>query len=84
MFCATIRRTISRKTRKDTQMKFYETVNRGHEQRRLSEVVKSAEMKFLRSVDGCTRLADTRNDDMRRELKIWPINDRIHENDPRL
>lgn len=37
---------------------------------------RSAEMKFLRLVEGCTRL-DIRNDDIRRELKTWSINDRI-------
>ena len=39
----------------------------------------SNEMKFLRSIKGCTILDKIRNDDMHRELKIFCIKDKIQE-----
>lgn len=41
------------------------------------------EIMFLRSVNVCTKLDDIRNDEIRRELKMRSVNDRIHENDLR-
>jgi hypothetical protein len=37
----------------------------------------AAEMRFLRSVKGCTRLDKIRNEDIRKELGVFSINDRI-------
>ncbi|KAK9872666.1 hypothetical protein WA026_018800, partial [Henosepilachna vigintioctopunctata] len=36
-------------------------------------------MRYLRSVKGCTLLDRIRNDDIRRELKIFNLCDRIRE-----
>jgi hypothetical protein len=38
--------------------------------------LRAAEMRFLRSVKGCTRLDKIRNEDMRKELGVFSINDR--------
>jgi hypothetical protein len=37
----------------------------------------AAEMRFLRSVKGCTRPDKIRNEDVRKELGLFSINDRI-------
>jgi hypothetical protein len=37
----------------------------------------AAEMRFLRSVKGCTRLDKIWNEDIRKELGVFSINDRI-------
>jgi hypothetical protein len=37
----------------------------------------AAEMRFLRSVKGCTRLDKIRKEDIRKELGVFSINDRI-------
>jgi hypothetical protein len=39
--------------------------------------IQSAEMRFLRSAKGCTRLDTIRNEDIRKELGVFSVNDRI-------
>jgi hypothetical protein len=44
--------------------------------------IQAAEMKYLRTVKGCTRLDQIRNEDIRNELGISPLsekNNRIQE-----
>jgi hypothetical protein len=41
--------------------------------------IQSAEMKFLRSVKGCTRMDHIRNEEIRTELEIYAIQDKITE-----
>jgi hypothetical protein len=38
--------------------------------------LQAVEMRFLRSVKGCTRLDKIRNEDIRKELGVFSINDR--------
>ncbi|KAK9877518.1 hypothetical protein WA026_018626 [Henosepilachna vigintioctopunctata] len=86
--CGTLSRTLRRRTRKETQIKLYKvmatpTLLYGSETwtlntRDLSRI-QAAEMRYLRSVKGCTLLDRIRNDDIRRELKIFNLCDRIRE-----
>lgn len=87
LMCGTIRRTLGRKTRKETQLKFYKTMALptllyGSENwvlRRADESsIQSAEMKFLRAVKGCTRRDHIRNDAIREELGVTPVLTQIH------
>jgi len=81
--CGTIRKH-SKKPRTDTQMKFYKVVARpsllyGSEtwvttQREMSRL-EAAEMRFLRSVTGYTRLYKIRSEDIRQVLEISGIQD---------
>jgi hypothetical protein len=41
--------------------------------------IQAAEMKYLRTVKGCTRLDQIRNEDMRNELGISPLSEIIIE-----
>jgi hypothetical protein len=41
--------------------------------------IQSAEMKFLRSVKGCTRMDHIRNEEIRNELEMYAIQDKITE-----
>jgi hypothetical protein len=41
--------------------------------------IQEAEMKYLRTVKGCTRLDQIRNEDMRNELGISPLSEKIIE-----
>jgi hypothetical protein len=41
--------------------------------------IQSAEMKFLRSVKGCTRMDHIRNEEIRTELKMYAIQNKIRE-----
>lgn len=84
--CGTISRHLKNKTRKDTQVKFYKTIAvptmlYGCECWILTERqrsrIQAQEMKFLRRVKGCTRHDRIRNDEVRKELKIFNINERI-------
>ncbi|KAJ4439494.1 hypothetical protein ANN_07618 [Periplaneta americana] len=86
--CGTIARNLKKKTRKETQIKFYKTMAipsllYGCEAWTLKKNdinrIQSAEMKFLRGVKGCTRLDRYRNDDIRNELNLLPIIDKIKE-----
>ena len=44
------------------------------------QIIQAAEMKFLRSVKRCSRLDRIRNENIREELKIYNLNERIEEN----
>lgn len=84
--CGTIARTLKNRARKETQLKFYKTVaapaltygsetwtiktNQGNR-------IQAAEMKFLRRV----KLFNyhIRNEDIREELSIYSINDKIKD-----
>ena len=79
----TIRKHL-KKTRTDTQMKFYKVVARptllyGSETwvttKRDMARLEAAEMRFLRSVKGYTRLDKIRSEVIRKELKIFGIQD---------
>jgi hypothetical protein len=41
--------------------------------------IQSAEMKFLRSVKGCTRMDHIRNEEIRTEIEMYTIQDKITE-----
>jgi hypothetical protein len=41
--------------------------------------IQAAEMKYLRTVKGCTRLNQIRNEDIRNELDISPLSEKIIE-----
>ena len=81
--CGTIRKHL-KKTRTETQMKFYKVVARpsllyGSEtwvttQRDMTRL-EAAEMRVLRSVTGYTRLDKIRSEDIRQELEISGIQD---------
>lgn len=84
--CGTIRRTLKNKTLKSTQLKFYKTMavpmltyacenwtlNRSNKRR-----IEVAEMKFLRSVAGYTLLDKKYNEEIRTELNIFNLTERI-------
>jgi hypothetical protein len=81
--CGTIRKHL-KKTRTDTQMKFYKVVAKptllyGSETWVTTELdmagLEAAEMCLLRSVKGYTRLDKTRSEVVRKELKISGIQD---------
>ena len=87
--CGTIQRTFKNKIRKETKMKFYKvmalpTLLYGSETwvptQKLNSKIQAAEMKFLRSVKGCTRMDKIRNDAIREELNIESVNNKIIEN----
>jgi hypothetical protein len=86
--CGTIRRNLKRKTRKDTQLKFYKTMAvpvlmYGSEawtiKKNYISRIQSAEMKFLRSVKGCARMDHIRNEEIGTELEMYAIQDKITE-----
>lgn len=84
--CGTIRRALRQKTRQDTQLKFYKTmavpmltygcenwtVNRSDRRK-----IEAAEMRFLRPLAGYTLLDHKRNEDIRGELQISSILEKI-------
>lgn len=86
LMCGTIRRTLGKKTRKETQLKFYKTMAiptllYGSEcwvlkQREMSRI-QASEMKFLRAVKGCTKADHERNQDIRKELRVVSVLDQI-------
>jgi hypothetical protein len=41
--------------------------------------IQASEMKYLRTVKGCTRLEGIRNEDIRNELGISPLSEKIIE-----
>lgn len=87
--CGTINRTLNNKTRKDTRVKLYKTMATpvlmyGSEtwtptQTDLNKI-QTAEMRFLRRVKGCSRLDHIRNQDIRNELHIYKLQEKITEN----
>jgi len=81
--CGTVRKHL-KKTRTDTQMKFYKVVARssllyGNETwvttKRDMTRLEAAEMCFLRSITGYTRLDKIRSEVIRKELEISGIQD---------
>lgn len=84
--CGTIRRTLKNKTLRSTQLKFYKimavpvltyasenwTLNRSDRRK-----IETAEMKFLRSVAGVTILDKKRSEDIRKDLNIFNLTNRI-------
>ena len=79
--CGTIRKHL-KKTCTETQLKFYEVVTRpsllyGSETwvttKRDMTRLEAAEVRFLRSVTGYTRLDKIRSEDLRQELEISGI-----------
>ena len=79
--CGTFRKHL-KKTRTETQMKFYKVVARpsllyGSETWINMQIemtrLEAAEMRFLRSVTGYTRLDKTRSQDIRQEIEISGI-----------
>ena len=80
--CGTIRKHL-KKTRTDTQIQFYKVVARpslyGSETwvttKRDMTRIEAAEMRFLRSVKGYTRLEKIRSEVIRKELEISGIQD---------
>jgi hypothetical protein len=83
--CGTIKRTLTNKTRKDTQLKFYKVmavpVLYGCENWALNRVdrrkIETAEMKFLRRVAVYTLRDEVRNTAIREELQIFNVGERI-------
>jgi hypothetical protein len=41
--------------------------------------IQGAEMKYLKTVKGCTRLDQIRNEDIRNELGIYPLSEKVIE-----
>ena len=73
--CDPIRKYL-KKTRTDTQMKFYEVVARPWiTTKRDMTRLEAVEMRFLRSVTGYTRLDKIRIEVIRKELEISGIQD---------
>ena len=79
--CGTIRRML-RNTRKDTIIKFFKTMaiqtllygRKTWTLKKSDEIaIQFSEMKFLRSVKGCSIMDKIRNEDIRKKLKIMPI-----------
>ena len=84
--CGAIRRTIGKKTRQDTQMKFYRTmaiplIAYGSETwvslKKDESRVQAAEMRFLRGVKGYSRQDRIRNEKIRTELNVQPLNETL-------
>jgi hypothetical protein len=83
--CGTIKHTITNKTRKDTQLKFYKlmavptllhecntwVLNRSDKRK-----IEKVEMRFLRHDTGYTRRDEISNLTIRSELQIFNINDK--------
>jgi hypothetical protein len=85
--CGTIRRNLKKKTRKGTELTFYKTIAvpvlmYGSEAWTIKKKdisrIQSAEIKFLRSVKGCTRM-DRISNEIRTELEMYAIQDKITE-----
>lgn len=86
--CGTIRRTLSKKTRRETQLKMYKVMAvpvllYGSESwvltRKKSSNIQASEMRFLRAVKGCSLLDQLRNENIRNDLNIFSIVDKIKE-----
>jgi hypothetical protein len=84
--CGTIKRTLTNKIRKDTQLTCYivmalPTLLYGRETWALNRSdirkIETAEMRFLRHVAGHTRRDEISNLTIRSELQIFSINDKI-------
>ena len=84
--CGTIKRTFKNKVRQETQLRYYSVmalpvICYGSETWTVKEKDKSriqaAEMRFLRSVKGCTREDHIRNVEIRKELQVIPLLEQI-------
>jgi hypothetical protein len=84
MLCGTIHRTLKNKTRKETRLKFYNTIAfpalmYGSEiwvpTKKIQTRIQSTELNFLRKTKGCTKLNHITNAMIRTELNIYPVND---------
>lgn len=84
--CGTINRTLSNKTRKDTKIKLYKVMATpilmyGSESwvpsQKEVKKIQTAEMRFLRRVQGCTLLDKIRNEDIRAELNVYHLGERV-------
>lgn len=87
--CGTINRTCKNKFRRDTKLKFYKVmaipvISYGSEMwtatKKQESKIQASEMKFLRGVKGCTKLDHIRNEEIREELEIFNLNDRLNDN----
>lgn len=90
--CGTIHRSLKNKTRKDTRIKFFNTIavpmlTYGSEARIMTEKDKSkvqvAEMKFMRSTLGCTIQDKKKNIDIRKKLEVEPLLEKLKRNNRR-
>ena len=84
--CGTISRTLKGKTQLSTQIKFYKvmtvpvlmygienwSLNRSDKRK-----IDAAEMRFLRPMAGYTLLDKERSSDIREQLRIFNINDKL-------
>ena len=86
--CGTIHRYLKNKERKDTRMKFYKTVGvptflYASETwtlgKRDVQRIQAAKMKFLRGTQGCSLLDRRRNEDIRRDLNIASLHQKIED-----
>ena len=86
--CGTINKTLKNKVTKSTKLKLYKTMavplilygsESWIERKRDKSNIQSAEMRFLRTVKGCTRRDHIKNDDIREELGIFNLNEKIEE-----
>jgi hypothetical protein len=86
--CGAVHKYLKHKTRKDTRLKFYETISvpiliYGSEawvlSKREESKIQSSEMLFLRNVKGCSRIDRIKNDDIRQELSIFTLKDKIKD-----
>ncbi|KAJ4447240.1 hypothetical protein ANN_09244 [Periplaneta americana] len=86
--CGTITRTFRNKIRKETKLKFYKvmavpTLAYGNETWTLTKKqqskIQTTEMKFLRNVKGCTKRDLITNENIREELEIFNINERLKD-----
>ncbi|KAJ4447044.1 hypothetical protein ANN_09033 [Periplaneta americana] len=89
MICGTIGRTLGRKARKETQMKFYKvmavpTLIYGSESwtttKKEESRIQSAEMKFMRYVRRYTKADKIKNETIRSDLNIFSVHDMVEEN----
>jgi hypothetical protein len=80
-----IARTIKNKTRKEINKKIYKIMTfpvllcdsqTWTPRKRDWNRIHAAEMKYLRTVKGCTRLDQIRNEDIRNELGISPLTEK--------
>lgn len=87
--CGTINRCLRNKTTRETKLKFYKTVAvptliYGSETWPLTKQeerkIEAAEMRFLRRVAGVTLRDQKRSEDIRNELNIFRLNDKIKTN----
>lgn len=87
--CGTIYRSLRNKVRPETILKFYKTMAApvllyGCEswtmRKKDTSRIQTTEMKFLRRIKGCTLRDRIRNIDIREELDIYSINDKIKRN----